>query len=92
MMSSQANKAKHQGDTCVDLGDACMTIPGIEQKVAPTSSILSSFIANYLLLQTCACFLDAGITPPVFQSANVDRGGGYNAKLLEQYRDRIFYL
>ena len=79
-------------DTCGDLGDACMTVSGIEQKVAPTSSVLGSFIANCLLLQICACFLDAGITPPVFQSANVDGGGAYNAKLLEQYKDRIFYM
>lgn len=79
-------------DTCGDLGDACITIPGIKQKVAPTSSVLGSFIANCILLQTCACFLDAGITPPVFQSANVDGGGAYNAKLLEQYKDRIFYM
>ena len=79
-------------DTCGDLGDACMTVSGIEQKVAPTSSVLGSFIANCLLLQICAYFLDAGITPPVFQSANVDGGGAYNAKLLEQYKDRIFYM
>lgn len=79
-------------DTCGDLGDASMTIPGIAQKVAPTSSILGSFIANCLVLQMCDNFLAAGITPPVFQSANVDGGGAYNAKLLEQYKDRIFYM
>lgn len=79
-------------DTCGDLGDSCITMDGVEQKVAPTSSILGSFIANCILLQTCQCLLESGITPPVFQSANIDGGGEYNTMLLNKFKDRIFYM
>lgn len=79
-------------DTCGDLGDASISMDGVAQKVAPTSSILGSFIANCILIQTCQYLLDAGVIPPVFQSANVDGGAAYNASLLEQYSDRIFYM
>jgi len=36
--------------------------------------------------------LARGITPPVFLAANVEGGDEYNAALLAQYKDRIFYL
>lgn len=79
-------------DTCGDLGDACINMPNVEQKVAPTSSVLGSFIANCILLQLCYFMQAEDITPPVFQSANIDGGAEYNAQLMEKYKDRIFYM
>lgn len=79
-------------DTCGDYGDACLEMAGIETKVAPTSSILGSLLANSLTIQLCASLLKRGIVPPVYQSANMDGVKEYNQKLLNEYKDRIFYV
>lgn len=79
-------------DTRGDLGDSCIDMEQVEQKVAPTSSVLGTFIANLLILQLSELMVHDGITPPVYQSANIDGGAEYNAKLMETYKDRIFYL
>lgn len=79
-------------DTRGDLGDSCIQMEQVDQKVAPTSSVLGSFIANLLVLQLCELMVRSGITPPVYQSANIDGGAEYNAKLMETFKERIFYL
>ncbi|MBS5064055.1 MAG: SIS domain-containing protein [Hungatella hathewayi] len=79
-------------DTKGDLGDSCIDMEQVEQKVAPTSSVLGTFIANLLILQLSELMLNEGMKPPVYQSANIDGGAEYNAKLMETYKDRIFYL
>jgi len=33
-----------------------------------------------------------GFTPPIFLAGNVDGGMEYNARLVAQYKDRIFYM
>lgn len=79
-------------DTKGDLGDSCVDMEQVEQKVAPTSSVLGTFIANLLILQLSELMVNEGMKPPVYQSANIDGGAEYNAKLMETYKDRIFYL
>ena len=92
-----SGKLMHQAcdvviDTCGCYGDACIQVEGMAQKVAPASTPISAFIANVLLLQTCQYLLDAGVEPPVFQSANVDGGKDYNAELLRRYAPVIHYM
>jgi uncharacterized phosphosugar-binding protein len=36
--------------------------------------------------------LQRGATPPIFLAGNVDGGEEYNARLMAQYKDRVFYL
>ena len=45
-----------------------------------------------MIAATIEELLARGITPPVFLAANVDQGAEYNARLLKEYRERIFYL
>jgi uncharacterized phosphosugar-binding protein len=45
-----------------------------------------------LIASTIEELLRRGIVPPIFLAANVDGGKEYNARLLAQYRDRIFYI
>ncbi len=80
-------------DTKGDLGDSCIQMDGVKQKVAPTSSVLGSFIANLLVLQLCDLMRQYEKTPPpVYQSANIDGGAAYNAELMKKFKDRIFYM
>jgi len=45
-----------------------------------------------VIAATVELLLERGLTPPVFLAANVEGGDEYNKKLLEEYKDRIFYL
>jgi uncharacterized phosphosugar-binding protein len=73
-------------------GDAILEDKGVPQKFTPVSGVTSTALLQALMAATIQELLARGITPPVFLAANVDGGGDYNARMIEKYRDRIFYL
>jgi len=79
-------------DNHVDPGDASISLPGIEQKVGPTSTVLGSAIAQALIVETMAKLIESGETPPVYVSANIPGGTEHNRQVLSRYRDRIRFL
>lgn len=79
-------------DNKVDVGDAVLEAEGVPQKFCPASGITSTAILQALVAATIEELLARGFTPPVFLAGNVDGGMEYNARMIEQYRDRIFYL
>lgn len=72
-----------------EVGDACVALPGMAQKIAPTSSVIDSTLVNLILVNTVQRLLQKGITPPVFMSANTDAGDEANQAVLRQYKPRI---
>lgn len=73
-------------------GDACVEIPGISQKVSPTSTVIGAAILNSIVAATARDLVQSGLTPPpIFYSANVDGGDALNRELFEKYRDTIYY-
>jgi uncharacterized phosphosugar-binding protein len=79
-------------DNKADKGDAVLAAEGMPQKFSPASGVTSIAILHALVSATIEELLRRGLTPPVYLAANVDGGKEYNARLLEQYKDRIFYL
>jgi len=79
-------------DNCGELGDASISIEGLSQKVAPTSTVAGAFIVNSLVIRVCEKLIEKGIEPPVFRSANIDGANELNQKLLEKNKDRIHYM
>ncbi|HWQ79126.1 MAG TPA: SIS domain-containing protein [Anaerovoracaceae bacterium] len=79
-------------DNCGDFEDSSMTLEGMEQKVAPTSSVIGCTIVNMLLIRTVEYLLEMKIEPPIFHSANVDGGSEFNETLFEKYKDQIHYM
>lgn len=79
-------------DNKVDKGDAVLSAEGMPQKFTPASGVTSIAILQGLVAATIQELLRRGVTPPVFLAANVDGGKEYNARLLEQYKEHIFYL
>lgn len=79
-------------DNCGELGDASISIKGLSQKVAPTSTVAGSFIVNAITIRICENLIEKGFEPPVFRSANIDGANDFNLQLLEKYKDRIHYM
>lgn len=79
-------------DNKVAKGDAVLAADGVPQKFAPASGVTSIALLHALVATVIEELLDAGYEPPVFLAANVDGGKEWNARLLEENRDRIHYL
>ncbi|QOX63506.1 SIS domain-containing protein [Anoxybacterium hadale] len=79
-------------DNCGDFEDSSMLLEGMNQKIAPTSSVIGCAIVNMLLIRTVEYLLEFGVEPPIFRSANVDGGSEFNKLLFEKYKDRIHYM
>ena len=71
------------------VGDASVELPGLDQKIAPTSSVIDITLVNLVLVNTVELLLEKGMTPPVFTSANTDQGDSANKSILETYKPRI---
>ena len=76
-------------DNCGEIGDASVELAGLEQKIAPTSSVMDITLVNLILVNTVELLLQKGIKPPVFMSANTDSGDEANQSVLEMYKGRI---
>ena len=71
------------------VGDASVELEGLEQKIAPTSSVIDITLVNLVLVNTVELLLQKGMTPPVFTSANTDQGDSANKNILETYKPKI---
>jgi uncharacterized phosphosugar-binding protein len=79
-------------DAKIDPGDAVLEAEGAPQKFCPVSGVINPAILQALMAATVELLIQRGIMPPVFLAANVEGGDEYNQKMLERYKDRIFYL
>jgi len=79
-------------DDCCPKGDAVLQIGNLPQKVAPTSTIAGVYILNAIIARVVEILVESGIEPPIFLSGNLDGGDEYNARKLQEYKDRIFYM
>jgi uncharacterized phosphosugar-binding protein len=70
-------------------GDADFKVEGFDVPVAPTSTIVDSFIAHRMVMEAVAAMVKRGLEPPIFRSANLPGGDEFNAKLIERYRNRV---
>ena len=76
-------------DTMGVYGDAVVELPGVEWRVAPTSTLVSVAMLNAIVAQTASNLLERGITPPVLISANVPEGDTHNRQMSDKYWQRL---
>lgn len=79
-------------DCHMPFGDAVVSIEGLQQKVAPVSTLVNCFTLNLLVIRTVEKLLAQGIIPPVWVSANVPGGDEANKNYIEKYKGRIRLL
>lgn len=75
-----------------DIGDACVEIEGLEQKVSPSSTVIAATIMNSIIAEVTQKLIDKGINkPPIFYSANIDGGDELNIDIYNEYKEAIHY-
>ncbi|MDP2812987.1 MAG: SIS domain-containing protein [Erysipelotrichaceae bacterium] len=87
---------KDVADVVIDLkvhyGDACMSIEGLEQKFAATSTVLGLTILQSIVARVVEILWQHGIEPPIWTSSNKPEGDRLNADYFELYKNRISSL
>ncbi|CAL9488789.1 MULTISPECIES: SIS domain-containing protein [Streptomyces] len=78
-------------DSKIAVGDAELTLDTVPAPFAPASTVVTSALMQAMTATAAAALADHGIEPPLLRSGNVDGGHEWNGRVLEQYRDRIFY-
>ncbi|MZD06020.1 sugar isomerase domain-containing protein [Streptomyces sp. SID5785] len=78
-------------DSKIAVGDAELTHDGVAAPFASASTVTTSALMQSMLATCAESLADRGIQPPLLRSGNVDGGHDWNAKVFDQYKDRIFY-
>jgi uncharacterized phosphosugar-binding protein len=73
-------------------GDGIVKLDGLQPRVGPTSTVIGAVILNAIVVQAVRDILEAGGSPPVAFSANLDGAEEHNADLVRQYRGRVKHL
>jgi uncharacterized phosphosugar-binding protein len=83
-------------DNKVEAGDAMLEAEGVPQKFCPASGITSIAVLQAVVAATVEELLAKGVAPPIFLAGNVVKEaqglGDYNARMVEENKDRIFYM
>jgi uncharacterized phosphosugar-binding protein len=78
-------------DSKIAVGDAELTLDAVPVPFAPASTVVTSALLQAVMATAAGALAERGIEPPLLRSGNVDGGLDWNARILEEYRDRIFY-
>ncbi len=79
-------------DNCGCVGDACVSVNGIDGKICATSTVAGALILNSIVARCVELCAKCGYNPPHFCSANVDGGDEINDKLVEEYKKEFRHL
>ncbi|MEU6374475.1 SIS domain-containing protein [Streptomyces sp. NPDC046909] len=78
-------------DSKIAIGDAELTLDTVPAPFAPASTVVTSALLQSVIATAAADLAARGIEPPMLRSGNVDGGLEWNARVFEEYGDRIYY-
>ncbi|MFJ8083509.1 SIS domain-containing protein [Streptomyces sp. NPDC096205] len=78
-------------DSKIAVGDAELTLDTVPAPFGPASTVVTTALLQAVLATAAGSLADRGLEPPLLRSGNVDGGHEWNSRVMEQYRDRIFY-
>ncbi|MDX3575797.1 MULTISPECIES: SIS domain-containing protein [unclassified Streptomyces] len=78
-------------DSKIAVGDAELTLDAVPVPFAPASTVVTSALLQAVMATAAGALAERGVEPPLLRSGNVDGGLDWNARIMEKYRDRIFY-
>jgi len=78
-------------DNKIAVGDGELTAPGADTTFGPVSTITTVALMQSVVAAAGGKLAGEGLAPPLFRSGNVDGGLAWNAKLMADNRERVFY-
>jgi uncharacterized phosphosugar-binding protein len=78
-------------DSKIPIGDAELTLDTVRAPFAPASTVVTSALLQAVMATAAGALADRGVEPPLLRSGNVDGGHEWNGRIMDEYRDRIFY-
>ncbi|MGA5701176.1 sugar isomerase domain-containing protein [Peterkaempfera bronchialis] len=78
-------------DTKIAVGDGELAVEGAPTTFGPVSTLVASALIQAVVAVAVGKLTDRGVTPPLFRSGNVDGGTEWNARILAEQADRVFY-
>lgn len=79
-------------DNCGCVGDACISVDGVDGTICPTSTVAGAMILNAVVAEAVDICAKSGFSPEHFASANIDGGDEINEKLIKKYKKEIKHL
>lgn len=93
---SSGKNLKDIADVVIDVkcvsGDAVLSIEGMESNFCGTSTVLCMPVMESIIAQTVENCVNKGYIPPVYVSANLDKGDKINAENIRNYSSLISCL
>ncbi|MFJ5777597.1 SIS domain-containing protein [Streptomyces sp. NPDC093094] len=78
-------------DSKISVGDAELTLGSVPAPFAPASTVVTTALLQAVMATAAGSLADRGVEPPLLRSGNVDGGHEWNGRVMEEYRERIFY-
>ncbi|MFJ7206892.1 SIS domain-containing protein [Streptomyces sp. NPDC098789] len=78
-------------DSKIAVGDAELSLAGIDAPFAPASTVVTSAIMQAVMAAAAGDLAARGVEPPLLRSGNVDGGHEWNGRVMQEYGDRIFF-
>jgi len=78
-------------DSKIAVGDGELSHPVAGAPFGSVSTIVTSALMQSVVASAIGRLADRGITPPLFRSGNVDGGMEWNAKVMADNAERIYY-
>ncbi|MET3984904.1 SIS domain-containing protein [Streptomyces sp. PvR034] len=78
-------------DSKIAVGDAELSLEGIDAPFAPASTVVTSAIMQAVMAAAAGDLAARGVEPPLLRSGNVDGGHEWNGRVMQEYGDRIFF-
>ena len=96
MLKSQGKALFEVADLVIDNlgepGDAIMELPGVVQRVGPTSTVVGAAIVNTIMIEAICMLQQLGIEPPIYVSSHLPGAAEHNMALVQRYREHIKLL
>ncbi len=76
-------------DTKVCVGDAVISVPGIDQKMGPVSTFCNAYAMNCLMLQAAQILGERGVPVPIWKSGNCEGGDEWNNQFIARFKGKV---
>ncbi|HTK10993.1 MAG TPA: SIS domain-containing protein [Ktedonobacteraceae bacterium] len=76
-------------DSNIEVGDAVITIEGIDQPVGPLSTFATAYLLNSMVAEAVNLLAQEGVQPPIWRSGNAPDGDEVNARFIDRFKGRI---